>query len=498
MKEEKNIKSYEERKGYKNAFKATALFGGAQSITIIILIVKSKLVAIWLGTFGLGLMGLFSTAINLISAISNLGLQSSAVREIAYAYGKNDISIISKTVKALNRWVVAIGFIGMLVAIALSPLLSQLYFKNYGYTISFVFLSIIVLLNGIWQQQLAFLQGMRQLKQLVKASIYGAVLSFVCSVPILYVFRNDGIAWSLIITSLSSLAATYIYARKTELLKIEQSYRESYYLGKNAAKLGMAMALSGIMVSVVEFCVRGFIARNGSVSDVGLYSAGWALNGQYLGLVFNAMAKDYLPRLSQHSDNMVVIRRMVNEQGEIALLVLAPIIIVMLVFLPFFVGLVYSTEFVLATPMIKWLLIGSFIKAGAWGLSFVFLAKSDSKNFLFNEVGIMFVTLPSYLLGYHFYGLLGIGYAFTFIYAVYLLWMIIVAQRKYQISYTFVFAKIFSIFMACIICYMLSERIWGFKYWIGISSILFIYAYSFYEFNKRIPLQRLLLKWSQK
>lgn len=95
------------------------------------------------------------------------------------------------------------------------------------------------------------------------------------------------------------------------------------------------MSLSGISVTLVQFVVKTFIARTGSIADVGLYQAGWALNGTYLGLVFTAMAKDYYPRLSQAATDNRVVRTMMNQQTEIALLVLAPLVIVMIVFMPF-------------------------------------------------------------------------------------------------------------------------------------------------------------------
>ena len=51
-----------ERKGYRTAFKATSLFGGVQVVTILIGILKSKLVAVWLGVTGFGIMGLFNSS----------------------------------------------------------------------------------------------------------------------------------------------------------------------------------------------------------------------------------------------------------------------------------------------------------------------------------------------------------------------------------------------------------------------------------------------------
>jgi Membrane protein involved in the export of O-antigen and teichoic acid len=477
------------KKGYQTAFKATALFGGTQILIIIIKVLKSKLVAVWLGTAGIGLMGLFNAAVSLISSISNLGLQSSAVKEIAHVNGQNDKSKLSVIVTAIRRWVVATGLLGGLITIGLSPLLSQWYFDNTEYTLSFVFLSVVILISAVNQNHLAVLQGTRQLKKLVQANLFGVLLAFVTSVPFLYFFRNDGIVWSIILSYFSYAIVSFFYYKKLNIINVNQTFKESLILGRPAVKLGIAMAVSGIMVAAVEFIVRSFIVRNGGIDDVGLYSAGWAINGQYLGLIFTAMAKDYFPRLSQISDDNFLVKKTVNQQGEIALLILAPMIIIMLVFVELCVKILYSDSFMLAVPMIEWLLIGSLVKAGSWGISFVFVAKGDSKTFLFNEIGIKFITLPSYLLGYYLWGLLGIGYAFTFNYAVYFLWVGIVAEKKYHIHYSKTFFVLFIILFTSILVYQFADTLIHVGYIVKALFIVAICAYCLFELYKRIGLK---------
>ena len=472
--------------GYKIALKATALFGSVQLFEIILKLIKQKLIALWLGTFGFGIIGLFNTAINLISSITNLGLQSSAVREIAFAAGKNDEQLLSKTIKAINRWVLVTGIIGALLTIFLSSLISQWLFDSSIYVVSIILLSSVVLLNGIWNQQQSILQGTRNLKLLVKAGIFGSVASFACSIPLFYFFREDGIHWAIIMAAIASTVVTYLYAKRVKLVKIQQTQKESYVLGLNAVKLGLAMSITGIVANLVEFILKSYISASGGIEDVGLYAAGWSINAQYLGLIFAAMAKDYYPRLSQFSSDNTVTGKLVNEQSEIAILLLAPLIIIMIVFISFFVNLIYSIEFLAATELIKWLLIGSLIKAGSWSLSFIFLAKGDSKTFLFNELVINLFILPLYMLGYNFYGLDGIGYAFTINYILYLLLIAIVAYKKYGIIYTWTYWKLFIILLTLILIYPIGEVLWDASYVTGGFLIVIIGAYCLYELNNRI------------
>ena len=480
------------QEGYKTAFKATALFGGTQFILIILKVVKSKLLALWLGPAGIGLMGLFNAAIQLISSISNLGLQSSAVKEIAYAKSQNDEIKIAITVKAIHRWVLVTGFLGVIITIFMSDYLSQWYFKSSSYTLAFIFLSVVVFFNALNQEYLAILQGIRQLTRLIRANLLGALIAFVISIPLLYFLKEEGIVSALIMTAFSGAAVSYFYVQKLNLTKVKQTYRDSFRIGLSAVKLGTAMSISGIMVYVVEFFLRSFILRNGGINDVGLYSAGWAINGQYLGLVFAAMAKDYFPRLSQIVNKNQEVKQTVNQQGEIALLILTPLIIIMIVFINIAIKLLYSGQFLMAVPMVKWLLIGSFIKSGSWGISFVFLAKGDVKTFLFNEIGIKFITLPSYLLGYYYYGLLGIGIAFTFNYVIYFIWVAIVARAKYSIVYSKIYLRLFFILLTVLLSYHITELIFSWNFFLKAFFVIIICGYCLYEFNKRIPLKKLM------
>lgn len=475
--------------GYKDAFKATALFGGVQVVTILISILKSKVVAVWLGTTGFGILSLFSAATNLIFSVSNLGLQSSAVRDIANAQGAKDELLVSRIVTAINRWVLATGLGGAIITLAISPWLSEWLFESNKYISSFIILSAFILLTGIYNGHYAVLQGLRKMSLMAKANIFGAIAGFLCSVPMFYFFREDGIVWALLLTALSTTGVSYFYVRKIKLLPVHQTYRESYILGLNTVKLGIMMAISSIAVLLVQFATKTFIVRLGGLSDVGLYQAGWALNATYLGMIFTAMGKDYFPRLSQTVDDWKITKSKINEQAEIAILILAPLIIVMIVFMPLLIKLLYSGEFLDIIPMTKWLLIGSLVKAGSWGISFIFLAKGDGKVFLFNELGIKAVTLPSYLLGYYWFGLTGIGYAFMLCYVIYFAWVGIVAAKKYKVTYSAVFWKLFSILLLLLLMYPVLELLMGANYFSGIGLILIITVYAVFELNRRLNIK---------
>ena len=68
---------------HKQIFRSSVLLGSTQLITLLITFVRLKTIAILLGPAGVGLIGLYSAFLELMTAMSRLGVNESGVREIA-------------------------------------------------------------------------------------------------------------------------------------------------------------------------------------------------------------------------------------------------------------------------------------------------------------------------------------------------------------------------------------------------------------------------------
>ena len=143
---------------YRKIFKATSLFGGVQVYQILIGIIRSKFVAVLLGPAGMGIQGLYQSAIQMVQSFSSLGLSSSAVRDVSEANGSGDAHRIGLTVAVVKRLVWITGLIGLAATAVLSPVLSKTTFGNYDYVIPFIFLSVTLLLDQLSAGQRVILQ----------------------------------------------------------------------------------------------------------------------------------------------------------------------------------------------------------------------------------------------------------------------------------------------------------------------------------------------------
>lgn len=477
---------------YRQIMKGTSLFGGVQVIIIIIGLIKSKFVAALLGTTGMGISGLYTTTLSLIQVITGLGLSSSAVRVIAEANGSGDDKRISQTILMFRRWVWITGLLGIVITVSLAPILSKWTFGSQEYIWNFIWLSVICFLSAISSGQNVILQGMRRLKLMAKSSLLGSVFGLLISVPLYYLYGLKGIVPSLIIAALCSLLFSWYFSRRIIVQQSKQSWKETFHSGYAMAKLGFVMMFSGLMVALSSYIITLFIGNKGGASDVGLYRAGWTIAIQYTGLVFTAMGTDFYPRLAAVNKENVKLESLVNQQAEMGMLILCPLLVTMICFVPFIIKLFYTSEFMPIAPMIRWSMIGMVFKMASWSVAFVIIAKGDNKTFFITETIGNITILLCNLSGYWFWKIEGIGIAFVIAYLLYCILIIFLTKKLYGICYNRSFIVLFlkaMLFVTCafIISHFKNDTIWGYipLMLLVICSI----AFFIHEMNKRIEIK---------
>jgi O-antigen/teichoic acid export membrane protein len=484
----------EHESSYRNIIKATSVIGGVQIITILLSLVKSKLIAVLLGPEGIGFSALLSSSIGLIGGITYFGLGTSAVKNVSQAFGKGDLNGASVVITVLKRCVWVTGLFGMIVAIFASSLLSQLTFGNSNHTWSFIWISISLLFTQLSTGHMVVLQGMRKLDYLVKSSLLGSILGLIITAPLYYFFGIKGVVPGIIINSSVILFAAWYFSRKVKLPKVDVSKTTTIREGKNILKIGFFISLSGFLVVGSSYLVQLFIIRKGDVNQVGLYSAGFTIINTYVSLIFSALATEYYPRLSSVASCNKLSKNSINQQAEITLIILAPGIMIFLIFINLVVIILYSNKFVAIESMIHWAALGMLFKAASWPISFIFLAKGDSKVFFWNDfVSIIYVLILN-VLGYDYFGLAGLGFSFLISYIIYLVQVLIITKIKYDFSFSNGFIYMFSIQLVLAICCFLIVTFFSkpYSYILGLFLIFISSFISFKELEKRIGLISLI------
>ncbi len=479
-----------EDNSYKNSLKATSLFGGVQVYKIIIQIVRSKFVAVLLGPEGMGIMSLLNSTVGMISSCTNCGLSSSAVRNIAEATNTQDEKRVSTVIAVLRRLIWITGIIGTLICAFGASWWSRITFGNKDYSIAFILLSVKILFLQLTVGQQAVLQGLQKYRYLAVASIIGEAVGLAICVPLYYIWGVNAIVPVLILVELTAFLLTWFYIHKIKIKKVHITKQDIKTDGVSMLKMGILISLSTLLGTLASYVIRLYIRKTGDIADVGLYGAGFTLVESYVGLVFAAMATDYYPRLSKVARDNTFFNDAINNQAEIAVILLAPIVVAFVVFAKLGIVILYSEKFLIIEGMVYWAIAAILVKAVAWSMSYALLAKGNSKVFFWNEFVTLVYGFALNVLGYKLYGLTGMGISYFIKYVLYFIQLAIVTRILFRVQLNRELLKMFSLFSLFIIIALLL-KIFD-NVWVGYLSgsvILAITTYIAYkELDKRVSL----------
>ena len=467
-------------------------------LQIFINLVRVKLIAIFVGVSGMGEFALFNSTLNTINFIVGLGLSYSATRLISQ---NKDFAVdtINKIYKIVSYWLILPSIVGTIFLILFSRYLSTFYFHNNSKAISIALLSATVSFTAYAGRNNIFLQGMGKYKDLALSSLVGSILGLLISIPLFYFLKLNAVVPSIIFSSaLAYFCSKYYFSKSIEISKYSIKIIDVYNEGKDMVFLGLVMMAASLFGSLVTNLVNIYITHNGSLTDLGLYNAGYNISIQYVALIFTAMSTEFFPRLSSVSHDEIKVSDMVNQQTEIALLILLPILTIMVISSPLIIKFVLSNDFKLVIPFIRIISFSLIFQALAYTISNIPIAKGEKQTFfIYNSIlpGISAVMLL--ILGYKYFGLLGIAIGIVGVNFLHFICMFIVCNHKYNFKMSSN-VKLFSIitFVILIMTNVALLNFQSFKLYLTISLLLiFSIFFSLFHLNKLLELNELWKKY---
>lgn len=410
--------------------KSLAVFGSVELMSMACNVIRTKLIALWVGAAGVGLMGLFSTALDMLSQLTQLSLRTVTVREIAAAPSDEKRRSLSRSVALYGALMAAVG---MAVTVLLAPLLSYLTFDSLGYTWTFAAIAIAVAANAYVSVESSILQGHNMLKRIAAASFIGVPASLAVAIPMIYFWR---------IHSIIPIILTYVCIMAIVMwcLRIRSNAPCSPIKGKERRRLWSGFARMGFYLSVASvfslgasYLLMSFLNHNAGTDEMGLYQAGYSLSVRYIGIIFPAMAMEYYPRLSG-VDSKWRTTVMMSRQTSVSIFVIAPCAMAMMLLAPWIVELLYSSHFIAAVPMIIFAAVGLPMRAWAWAMGFVLLARGNGRIYLVTEILSAAIGLIVNIAGYSLGGLTGLGLSFIIWYAADCLIEAVALRRYYSVN----------------------------------------------------------------
>lgn len=485
-----------ENSSHKQILKATGIVGGAQIIQILIRIIRTKIIAVLLGPAGVGIAGLYYSTLELVRSASGLGLDFSAVRDVAEAAGTGDQQRIGRTITILRRWVWLTGLLGLAVVVLLRGQFSQYAFKDADHAFDFMLLAVVPLFTALSGGQMAMLRGIRRIGEMARAGVLGAAAGLLITVPLYWLMGVKGVVPALILSALAELGLSWYFARKVKVVTVAVTLRETVTGGAGMIRLGLFTVITGLATTSTMYLVRVFISGQLGVDGVGQFQAAWNLSAIYVGLVLGAMGADYFPRLSAVNQDNLQICRLVNEQTEIALLLAGPLIVGMICFMDVIVSLFYSAKFGQSIDILLWQTLGNLLKVISWPMGFVLLAKSKGGWFVFTELLWNVLLLGTVWLCWSKMGLESTGVAFVAGYLILTVVIFLICKQLTNFSWSVKNKKLIVFFVLLAMLAFVNVKFQSLYLWrlvsLGLLMVTLLVSYS--EMKKIIDLKMMMAK----
>ena len=452
-----------------------ALFGGVQGLNIGLNLVRTKLVAIFLGPAGVGLSSIYNETKELIHESTNMGMDQSGVREISVAYERwqetGEREPLDNAIMLVRSWVALFAIVGILACFLFAYPLSVSTFGNTEHIAGYMLLAPAVGMATVTCGEMAILKATRQLKAIASLSTINIALGFVTNIPLYYLYGIKGILPAILFFSVCQMCIATRISYRTSPLHL--CFKKIFLaIGKPMLLLGGAFVLQGFLEHGTKLAIQAFINNRGGLSDVGLYTSATMIISMFLGIFASSIAVDFYPRLSGIFTDAGKRAMTVHRQIDVLQIFTAPALVAFLIGIHIIVPILLSEDFIGVVPILEISLATCLSRSMSQPMAFMPLAAGDSKFFLFADLIDFLLMFVVYTICYAHFGLIGIAYGICLYNILDLIWIGSCMKIKYNVTPN----KRNIIFFLCqttilVLASQLTKDGYQWEYW-GIGTLL--------------------------
>lgn len=414
----------------KQIIKSSLIIGGSSFLNILISLIRTKAVALLLGPTGVGLMGLLTNLVSAASNVAALGFGNVGVRQISSAAALDNPGHLAAARRALAWGSLALAIVGGYAFWAGRDLLATNVLNNPALGSDVGWLAIGVGLNVIAGSQIALLNGLRRIRDLAAVSVLSALLASALGIPVLIAWGERGLVAYLLFSPLASVLCSYFYvARLPPIDSSPTALRTLIGQWRALSRFGISIMLTAVATSIAYLIVRTLIQKELGFAALGHFEAAWLISMTYIGFVIGAMGTDYYPSLTAIIGDRQAVRRLVNDQAEIIILLAGPVLLAMIGLAPWVIELLYSREFEAAVPILRWQVLGDVFKIASFPLAYIILAEGAGRRFMAVEISATCVFVLGVWIGLPYFGLKAAGIAFFLMYVYHFSVVYLIARK---------------------------------------------------------------------
>lgn len=406
--------------------KTSVLTAISTIIKVISGFIINKVIAMYVGPSGLAVVGQLQNFIGIITTFSNGAITSGIVKYTA------EYQTIEQKQKIFSSSIIISLFCSLIISIFLfgfSDYLSELILKDVQYSSVFIVFGATIFLFALNTVLMSILNGQKEIKKYILVNIASSIFSLFFTSFLIIHLNLMGALYALVVNQSVIFFVTLVFVVKSNWFKLEYFKQglDKESLSKLSRYSLMAIT-SALTVPVSHLIIRNYIGENLGWDSAGYWQGVWYISTMYLMLVTTTLSVYYLPRLSEIQDNAELKKEIFNGYK-----IILPIVIVtsILIFLlkEYIIIIAFSDKFMPMMELFAWQLIGDVIKIVSWLLGYLLIAKAMTKVFIYTEILFSALFVVFSVIFVDIFGLVGITYAYSLNYFLYLVVMIFIFRN---------------------------------------------------------------------
>ena len=368
------------------------------ALSFVLGIFSSKIIAVFLGTSGMALMGSFRNFALMLKSLATLGISNSIVKLfVENKEDKRELSVIYSTFFWIFLFISTA--LALFVLLFASPISTFLFYTN-TYTTPICFFGLLLplmVINSFW---LAIYNGLEKFKRIMLIQIISNALVFGLTALLIWKKNIFGGLLSVAIGEVLMVLVTFIFvSRQADYFKFDLQKLISKKYFNTIKKFSVMALLTAIIAPLTLLFIRNMIVEKYAIQEAGIWDSVNRLSSFYMIFFSSGLSLYYMPKLAS-------IHTEIEFKTELKsyFKVFVPLFLVMLIVIYIAKGIIlklaFTPDFSKVESVLIWQLLGDFFRIMTLAFGFQILVKTMMKRYFLVEIvfNSMYFLLSFYLI----------------------------------------------------------------------------------------------------
>ena len=392
-----------------NLLKTSFYSAISTAVNLIFRLITNKIIAVYLGTNGMFLIGQLKDFISISSSVGNLGTTNGIIKYTAeYKEQPNKINSFLDTGLKVHLYSAVVVCILTLI---FKNEISNYFFNDLAFSNILVLLAFSFVTLSLQSFIMAIFNGLKQIITYVKINIISTIISTLLMIILVIKLNVIGAFYAMALNQILVLLITFIWIKKLPISKLNPltlGINKVHF--KNLTKFSLMSIFAPLCLVFATLFVRFYLNKKLGYNYAGSWEGMWRLSAIYVMFITSTFQFYLLPTFSNMTDTFLKKEVFKVWSYSIPAILISTASVYLLK--DFIIRIIFSEEFLLINTIILFHLLGDIFKINTWVLGNVLISKAKTKAFIAFQIAwaIIFSTLV--MLFVNNYGFAGVSYAY--------------------------------------------------------------------------------------